>query len=108
LNVATLTALTAFAAVLLGFVTAILGYLNQRRIKTTAAAAEVVAGKVQEISVNVDGRLSRLFERQAQLLGTLHESGIPIPPMPAEKTLMSTAPDAPPPAPPAGPPAEGA
>lgn len=76
-----LVALTAAAAVLLGFVTAVLGLMNQRKIASTA-------GKVQEISVNVDGRLSGLIERQAQLLSALHISGTPVPPLPPEKTLI--------------------
>jgi hypothetical protein len=81
------------AAVLLGFLTAIIGLVNQRNQRKTAALAEQTAGKVQQISVQVDGRLSTLLERQSQLLDALHESGTPIPPRP---------PDAPP-TPPGGP-----
>jgi hypothetical protein len=75
------TALAIFGsvAVVLGFITAVLGLLNQRKIKNTA-------GKVQEISVNVDGRLSAMIERQAQLLSALHGSGTPVPPVPADAT----------------------
>ena len=76
-------AVIASVAVLLGFVTAVLGMINQRRITRTTATATETAGKVAEISVNVDGRLSELIERQAQLLGALHESGTPVPPRPA-------------------------
>jgi biopolymer transport protein ExbB/TolQ len=65
----------AFAAVVLGLVTAILSLVNQRRAKTTAE-------KVQQISVQVDGRLSTLLERQSQLLDALHQSGTPVPPVP--------------------------
>jgi biopolymer transport protein ExbB/TolQ len=65
----------AFAAVVLGLVTAILSLVNQRRAKTTAE-------KVQSISVQVDGRLSTLLERQSQLLDALHQSGTPVPPVP--------------------------
>jgi hypothetical protein len=67
----------AGAAVVLGFVTAILGLVNQRRTRVTA-------DKVQSISVQVDGRLSQLLERQSQLLDALHESGTPVPPRPPE------------------------
>jgi hypothetical protein len=60
---------------IIGLVTALLGLYNARRIKRTE-------GKVQEISVHVDGRLSDLLERQAQLLGALHDSGTAVPPRP--------------------------
>lgn len=63
----------AGAAVLLGFITAVLGLVNQRRVRATA-------DQVQSISVQVDGRLSQLLERQSQLLDALHESGTPVPP----------------------------
>lgn len=66
-------AAAAFVAVLLSLVTALLGLLNQRR-------ARVIAEKVQSISIQVNGHLSALLERQDQLLGTLQKSGIPIPP----------------------------
>jgi hypothetical protein len=65
----------ALVAVVLGLVTAVLGLVNQKRARDTAE-------RVQSISVQVDGRLSTLLERQAQLLGALHESGIPIPQVP--------------------------
>lgn len=67
----------AGVAVVLGFVTAVLGLVNQRRSRATAE-------KVQSISVQVDGRLSALLERQSQLLDALHASGTPIPPKPPE------------------------
>jgi hypothetical protein len=79
-----LVAVLAISAVILGLVTAVLGLINQRRIEKAGALAARTADKVQSISVNVDGRLSGLIERQAQLLGTLHESGIPIPPRPPD------------------------
>lgn len=66
-------AAAAFVAVLLSLITALLGLLNQRR-------ARVIAEKVQSISIQVNGHLSALLERQDQLLGTLQKSGIPIPP----------------------------
>lgn len=73
----TLLATIGSVAVILGFITAVLGLLNQRKIRSTAS-------DVQQISVQVDGRLSALLERQAQLLGALHESGVPVPPHPDE------------------------
>jgi hypothetical protein len=80
--VSTVLAAIASLAVLLGFLTAVLGLVNQRRITQASAQATETAGKVQQISVNVDGRLSELIERQAQLLGALHQSGTPVPPLP--------------------------
>jgi len=77
-SIGAVAAVLAFLAVVLGFVTAVLGLLNQARSKKTA-------GTVREISVNVDGRLSDLFERQAELIAALHASGTPVPP---EKMLM--------------------
>lgn len=73
----TVLAAIAGAAVLLGFITAVLGLVNQRRVRETA-------DKVQSISVQVNGRLSQLLERQSQLLDALHESGTPVPPRPPE------------------------
>jgi hypothetical protein len=81
-------------AVVLGFATAVIGLLNQRRIRTASTSADDTARKVQEISVNVDGRLSELIERQAQLLGALHESGTPIPARPALAEPDAAEPDA--------------
>lgn len=63
------------AAVGLGFITAVLGLINQRHGRATAA-------KVQSISVNVDGRLSEFIARQAQLIEALQQSGVPVPPVP--------------------------
>jgi len=77
-------ALIAAAAVLLGFITAVLGLISQRRAQQSLAIAEKTAGKVQSISVQVDGRLSTLIERQAQLIDALHASGTPVPPRPPE------------------------
>lgn len=75
----------AFAAVVLGFVTAVLGLGNQRKIKAAAVTTAQTAVKVESISVSVDGRLSELIDRQAQLLDALRASGTPVPPRP-EKT----------------------
>lgn len=80
----TLLAIIASLAVVLGFITALIGLANQRRATKAMDLAEQTAGKVQSISVQVDGRLSDLLERQAQLLGALHESGTPVPPRPDE------------------------
>lgn len=71
-------ALIGAAAVALGLVTAILGMVNQSRARKTAE-------KVHQISVEVDGRLSELLERQAQLLSALHAGGVPVPPKPGEE-----------------------
>jgi hypothetical protein len=79
-----IVAIIAAAAVVLGFITAILGLVNQRRSATAMALAEKTAGKVASISVQVDGRLSMLIERQAQLLDALHQSGVPVPPKPPD------------------------
>ena len=72
-----LIAIVGATAVVLGLITAILGLVNQRRTRKTAL-------DVQKISVQVDGRLSTLLERQAQLLDALHQSGTPVPPRPDE------------------------
>jgi VIT1/CCC1 family predicted Fe2+/Mn2+ transporter len=78
----TILAVIALAAVVLGLITAILGFLNQSRATRAIELAEETASNVQNISVQVDGRLTTLIERQAQLLGALHESGTPVPPAP--------------------------
>lgn len=78
----TVIAAAAFIAVLLGLVTAILGLVNQRRAAHALRVANDTAGKVQSISVQVDGRLSTLLERQSQLLDALNASGVAIPPKP--------------------------
>jgi hypothetical protein len=77
-------ALTVIAslAVVLGFITAVLGFLSQRAARRAVMKAATTAEKVQEISINVDGRLSEMIERQAQLLGALHASGTPVPARP--------------------------
>jgi hypothetical protein len=82
--VSTFLAIIALIAVVLGLVTAVLGLVNQRRSARAVRLAEETAGKVHNISVQVDGRLTDLLERQAQLLGALHESGTPVPPHPGE------------------------
>jgi hypothetical protein len=73
-------AVIASLAVLLGFATAVLGLIGQRRAAKALVIAERTAGKVQLISVRVDGRLSALIDRQAQLLGALHAADVPVPP----------------------------
>jgi hypothetical protein len=107
-----LAAYVAAVAVLLGFITAVLGLVNQRRANTAtglaakaARLAEETAGTVQSISVQVDGRLSALFERQAQLLDALYKSGTPVPaPLPAPpQTPAGNPPETPPETPPGGP-----
>jgi hypothetical protein len=74
----------AAAAVLLGFTTAVLSLITQRHAAAASAMAAETAARVQQISVQVDGRLTMLLEREAQLLGVLHESGTPVPPRPPE------------------------
>jgi outer membrane murein-binding lipoprotein Lpp len=73
----TALAIIGILAVVLGFVTAVIGLANQRRIRSTAS-------DVQNISVQVDGRLSALLEREAQLLAALHGSGTAVPPASGE------------------------
>lgn len=79
-----LAAYIASGAVVLGFVTAVLGFLNQRHVQRATALAEETAVQVQSISVQVDGRLSTLLERQSQLLDALHQGGIAVPPKPGD------------------------
>jgi hypothetical protein len=71
-------------ATILGFLTAVMGFVNQRRALKAVKLAEGTAAKVQTISVNVDGQLSALLARQAQLVGAMHEADVPIPPKPPE------------------------
>ncbi len=71
------TSVAAFAAVLLGLLTAVLGFMNQRKINASSA-------KVDRISVDVDGRLSLFIARQVQLLDALQQAGVPVPDMPGE------------------------
>lgn len=71
-------------AVFLGAITAVLGFLNQRSARRAVTEAAATAGEVRQISVQVDGRLSMLLERQAQLLAAMHEADIPIPPRPPD------------------------
>jgi hypothetical protein len=81
-NVESVIAIVGSIAVILGFCTAVLGFFNQQGARKALEAAEATNQKVQEISVNVDGRLSALIDRQGQLLGALHEYQVPIPPVP--------------------------
>jgi hypothetical protein len=92
--------LAASAAVLLGLITAVLGLVNQRNINAAAAAAAEAAiaaaasgKKVDQISVDVDGRLSLFIERQAQLLDALYLAGVPIPDLPALASGPGNPPD---------------
>lgn len=71
-----LTVLGALAVVA-GCAASILGLVSNARAARTGK-------EVQNISVQVDGRLSTLLERQAQLLATMHQAGVPIPDRPAE------------------------
>jgi hypothetical protein len=77
-------AAAAAIAVVLSLVTAVLGLVNQRRAAHALTVADSTAGKVESISVQVDGRLSKLLERQSQLLDALHAADVPVPPRPPE------------------------
>jgi hypothetical protein len=68
-----LLAVAAAAAVVLSFITAVIGLLNQRKIKDTAV-------KVQEVHVLVNSQLSAVVARVTQLVGTLEHAGVAVPP----------------------------
>jgi hypothetical protein len=70
-------AILGILAVIGGLAASILGLISNVRAAKTGK-------KVQEISVQVDGRLSTLLERQAQLLAAMHAADLPIPPKPRE------------------------
>jgi hypothetical protein len=74
----------------LGFLAVVLGLLNQWRITRASATTAATAGKVQEISVKVDGTMTSLLTRVDQLVGSMHDQGATVP----------TALPPPPPAPP--------
>jgi len=65
-------AVIASLAVVLGFITAVLGLINQRRIRNTAT-------KVQQISVSVDGNMSGMLTRVDQLISSMHDQGAIVP-----------------------------
>jgi hypothetical protein len=87
-------AVIAAVAVVLGFITAVLGLVNQSRIEKSRIAAEgaatlaaQTAQTVETISVSVDGRLSQLLARVAQLTSALEGSDTAVPaPPPTEGT----------------------
>jgi hypothetical protein len=62
---------------ILGAGAVILGLINQRKIRKVEA-------DTKSISVQVDGRLSELLARQAQLLAALHAGGVEVPNRPPE------------------------
>jgi hypothetical protein len=72
-----LLAVLGVLAVVAGCAASILGLVSNARAARTGR-------QVQQISVQVDGRLSTLLERQAQLLAAMHEAGTPIPAKPPE------------------------
>lgn len=72
-----LLAVLGALAVVAGCAASILGLISNARAARTGR-------EVQNISVQVDGRLSTLLERQAQLLAAMHQAGTPIPDRPAE------------------------
>lgn len=63
-------------AVVLSFITALLGLIAARRAKTIAAT-------VQQITVSVDGQMSRMILRIDQLLDAMHLEGVAVPPAPS-------------------------
>jgi hypothetical protein len=71
----TWVAIVAALAVVLGFVTAILGLINQRKITKAAH-------NVQQIAVSVDGQMSGMFLRIDQLIQSMHNQGAVVPPAP--------------------------
>lgn len=86
---ADIIAVIAAVAVALGFITAVLGLVNQGRIEKSRIAAEEAATlaaktarQVDSISVSVDGRLSQLLGRVAQLTTALEGSDTPVPAAP--------------------------
>jgi hypothetical protein len=66
-------ALVASVAVLLSFITAVIGLLNQRKIKHAASS-------VQEVHVLVNAQLSKVLARVDQLSALLTKHDIPVPP----------------------------
>jgi hypothetical protein len=66
----------ATLAVLLSFFTAVLGLVNQRKIKGAA-------GDVEQIAVNVDGQMTSMFLRIDQLLESMKAQGAKIPAAPS-------------------------
>jgi VIT1/CCC1 family predicted Fe2+/Mn2+ transporter len=72
-------AVIASAAAVLGFVTALLGLIAQHRATEAAKIAKETSAKVQTISVQVDGRLSMMLEREAQLIDAMTKAGVSIP-----------------------------
>lgn len=71
----TALAIIGILAVVLGFVTAVLGWLNQRKIGHTA-------GAVQEVHLLVNQQLSDVLARVAQLTEVMHAGGLDVPPVP--------------------------
>jgi hypothetical protein len=63
-------------AVVLSFITALLGLVAARRAKATAAT-------VQQITVSVDGQMSGMILRIDQLLEAMHSEGVAVPPAPS-------------------------
>jgi hypothetical protein len=84
----TITSVIAFLSVLAGLAGAVIGLASQARGKRTAA-------KVEEIRVNIDGRLTQqlekvneLFDRQAELTAALHAAGEAAPGVAVEPVLI--------------------
>ena len=65
----------------LGLVTAIMAARAQGKAAKAMEITEGTHREVQTISVNVDGQLSRLFEREDRLVRVLAAAGVTIPPL---------------------------
>lgn len=59
--------------VMMGFASAVIGLLNQRKIKATAAT-------VQEVHVLVNSQLQAVVARVTQLVDALEHAGVAVPP----------------------------
>lgn len=87
--------LTALIPAIPALAAALIGWLNQRKAKKTAVALGNVRDHVQAIDVKVNGNLSDLNLRIAQLTEVLHVSGVAVPaPVIPEKTYPPVPPAA--------------
>jgi hypothetical protein len=67
-------------AVVIGLITALLGFIAAARARRTVE-------KVQRIAVSVDGQMSGMLLRIDQLISTMHEKGVPVPPPPSPEEV---------------------
>ena len=68
-------------AVVLGFITAVLGLANQRKIRKTDE-------KVQEVHILVNAQLHSVLDRVDQLTDSMHAQGAVVPRNTAEGTAQ--------------------